>query len=123
MGLGDKTATARRPELAGQPTARSVNPSSKRYLQTHTPGEGPALRPALHHLRSESARPHSHAQTPVHPPQNLAYNPIMATLRPDTLAASLARIFEGRMIDRASWFALTGGEPLFSEGDPSDTAT
>jgi NTE family protein len=45
----------------------------------------------------------------------------MATLRPDTLAASLARIFEGRMIDRASWFALTGGEPLFSEGDPADT--
>ena len=47
MGLGDKTATARRPELAGQPSARSVHPSSKRYLNTHTPGEGPALRPAL----------------------------------------------------------------------------
>ncbi len=47
MGLGDKTATARRPELAGQPPARSVHPSSKRYLQSHTPGEGPALRPAL----------------------------------------------------------------------------
>jgi len=45
----------------------------------------------------------------------------MATVRPDTLAASLARIFEGRMIDRASWFALTGGEPLFAEGDPADT--
>ena len=45
----------------------------------------------------------------------------MATLPPDTLAASLARIFEGRMIDRASWFALTGGEPLFTEGDPADT--
>lgn len=43
----------------------------------------------------------------------------MATLRPDTLATSLARIFEGRMVDRASWFALTGGEPLFTEGDPA----
>ena len=45
----------------------------------------------------------------------------MATVRPDTLAASLARIFEGRMIYRASWFALTGGEPLFAQGDPADT--
>ncbi len=45
----------------------------------------------------------------------------MATLRPDTLEAALARIFEGRMIDRASWFALTGGEPLFQSGDPADT--
>ena len=53
MGLGDKTATARRPELAGQPPARSVNPSSKRYLQTHTPGEGPALRPALQTSQAE----------------------------------------------------------------------
>lgn len=25
------------------------------------------------------------------------------------------------MIDRASWFALTGGEPLFQAGDPADT--
>jgi len=45
----------------------------------------------------------------------------MAPLRPDTLEAALARIFEGRMIDRASWFALTGGEPLFRTGDPADT--
>ena len=45
----------------------------------------------------------------------------MATLRPDTLEAALARIFEGRMINRASWFALTGGEPLFQAGDPADT--
>ncbi|WP_374389318.1 patatin-like phospholipase family protein [Brevundimonas sp.] len=45
----------------------------------------------------------------------------MASLRPDTLEAALARIFEGRMIDRASWFALTGGEPLFRAGDPADT--
>lgn len=45
----------------------------------------------------------------------------MATSRPDTLATALARIFEGRMIDRASWFALTGGEQLFAAGDPADT--
>ena len=45
----------------------------------------------------------------------------MAPLRPDTLAVALARIFEGPMIDRASWFALTGGERLFAAGDPSDT--
>lgn len=45
----------------------------------------------------------------------------MAPLRPDTLASALARIFEGPMIDRASWFALTGGERLFSAGDASDT--
>ncbi|WP_333590451.1 patatin-like phospholipase family protein [Brevundimonas sp.] len=38
-----------------------------------------------------------------------------------TLEAALARVFEGRMIDRASWFALTGGETLFHAGDPSDT--
>ncbi|MBB3870706.1 hypothetical protein GGR11_000220 [Brevundimonas mediterranea] len=56
MGLGDKTATARRPELAGQPTARGVKPSSKRYSKHKPPGEGPAPRPALHELRSESAR-------------------------------------------------------------------
>ncbi|WP_292072377.1 cyclic nucleotide-binding domain-containing protein, partial [Brevundimonas sp. UBA7534] len=45
----------------------------------------------------------------------------MAAPRPDTLETALARIFEGRMIDRASWFALTGGEPLFQAGDPADT--
>lgn len=45
----------------------------------------------------------------------------MATLRPDTLEAALSRIFEGKMIGRASWFALTGGEQLFAEGDESDT--
>lgn len=45
----------------------------------------------------------------------------MAKPRPDTLERALARIFEGRMIDRASWFALTGGEPLFLAGDPADT--
>ncbi len=48
MGLGDKTATARRPELAGQPTARSVIPFVETVISNHTPGEGPALRPALH---------------------------------------------------------------------------
>src|SRR3990167_2838075 len=42
-------------------------------------------------------------------------------LRFDPLASSLSRIFEGPMIDRASWFALTGGERLFTAGDPSDT--
>lgn len=45
----------------------------------------------------------------------------MAPVRTDTLEAALARIFEGRMIDRASWFALTGGEPLFQPGDAADT--
>ncbi|WP_395944771.1 patatin-like phospholipase family protein [Brevundimonas sp.] len=45
----------------------------------------------------------------------------MTPLRPDTLAAALSRIFEGKMIDRASWFALTGGEQLFAAGDPADT--
>ena len=45
----------------------------------------------------------------------------MAPLRSDTLASALSRIFEGPMIDRASWFALTGGERLFTAGDPSDT--
>ena len=76
MGLGDKTATARRPELAGQPTARSVHPSSKRYLQTHTPGEGPALRPALQTSQPSGARPIGRARKdPIHPRGNLAYNP------------------------------------------------
>ena len=47
MGLGDKTATARRPELAGQPSARSVIPFVETVISNQTPGEGPALRPAL----------------------------------------------------------------------------
>lgn len=45
----------------------------------------------------------------------------MTPPRTDTLEAALSRVFEGRMIDRASWFALTGGEALFHEGDPADT--
>lgn len=45
----------------------------------------------------------------------------MAATRSDSLEAALARVFEGRMIDRASWFALTGGETLFHAGDPADT--
>ncbi|WP_447909297.1 patatin-like phospholipase family protein [Brevundimonas bullata] len=45
----------------------------------------------------------------------------MATDRPDTLEAALARVFEGTKNTRASWFALTRGERLFSAGDPADT--
>lgn len=49
----------------------------------------------------------------------------MAAERPDTppdsLEAALARVFEGTKNTRASWFALTRGERLFSAGDPADT--
>lgn len=45
----------------------------------------------------------------------------MAVERPDTLEAALARVFEGTKNTRASWFALTRGERLFSAGDPADT--
>ena len=45
----------------------------------------------------------------------------MTVTRSDTLEAALARVFEGPLVDRASWFALTGGEPLFARGDPADT--
>ena len=45
----------------------------------------------------------------------------MVEPRPDSLEAALARVFEGRMINRASWFALTGGETLFAAGDTADT--
>ena len=45
----------------------------------------------------------------------------MAPLRPDTLAAALSRAFEDARDSRASWFALTRGERLFSVGDPADT--
>jgi NTE family protein len=45
----------------------------------------------------------------------------MAATRTAPLEAALARVFEGRMIDRASWFALTGGERLFAAGDMADT--
>ena len=41
--------------------------------------------------------------------------------RPDRLEDALHRIFEGGKNTRASWFALTGGETLFAEGDPADT--
>ena len=40
--------------------------------------------------------------------------------RPDTLEAALARVFEARDT-KASWFALTGGEPLFASGEEADS--
>ena len=39
---------------------------------------------------------------------------------PDTLEAALARVFDHRA-SKASWFALTGGEPLFAAGDEADS--
>lgn len=45
----------------------------------------------------------------------------MALPRSDRLQDALARIFEGGKDTRASWFALTGGETLFGEGDVADT--
>lgn len=44
----------------------------------------------------------------------------MAPTRSDRLEHALHRIFGGGANTRASWFALTGGEPLFNAGDPSD---
>lgn len=40
--------------------------------------------------------------------------------RPDSLEAALARVFQDRDT-KASWFALTGGELLFSAGDEPDS--
>jgi len=40
--------------------------------------------------------------------------------RPDTLEAALAQVFAARDT-KASWFALTGGEPLFSAGEEADS--
>ncbi|HVL42207.1 MAG TPA: cyclic nucleotide-binding domain-containing protein, partial [Brevundimonas sp.] len=45
----------------------------------------------------------------------------MAPARSDRLEDALHRIFEGGKTTRASWFALTGGEVLFAEGDGADT--
>ena len=45
----------------------------------------------------------------------------MSPGRRDTLDAALHDLFEKQGAGRASWFALTGGEVLFSEGDPADT--
>lgn len=45
----------------------------------------------------------------------------MAPVRSDRLEDALGRIFEGGKSTSASWFALTGGEVLISEGDPADT--
>jgi NTE family protein len=45
----------------------------------------------------------------------------MAPSRSDRLQDALAHIFEGGKDTRASWFALTGGETLFGEGDVADT--
>ncbi len=45
----------------------------------------------------------------------------MSPPRSDRLQDALARIFEGGKDTRASWFALTGGETLFGEGDVADT--
>ena len=42
------------------------------------------------------------------------------TPRPDTLEAALAKVFADRNT-RASWFALTGGESLFTAGDDADS--
>ncbi|WP_035294049.1 patatin-like phospholipase family protein [Brevundimonas bacteroides] len=44
----------------------------------------------------------------------------MASTRPDTLEAALAKVFEDRNT-RASWFALTGGELLFQAGEEADS--
>ncbi len=44
----------------------------------------------------------------------------MAPTRSDRLEHALHRIFGGGGNTHASWFALTGGEPLFNAGDPSD---
>lgn len=40
--------------------------------------------------------------------------------RSDTLEAALSRVFDQRA-HQASWFALTGGEPLFSAGNEADS--
>lgn len=40
--------------------------------------------------------------------------------RPDTLEAALAQVFAARDT-KASWFALTGGEPLFAAGSEADS--
>ncbi|HWQ88118.1 patatin-like phospholipase family protein [Brevundimonas sp.] len=45
----------------------------------------------------------------------------MPAPRSDRLEDALHRIFEGGKNTRASWFALTGGEVLFAEGDNADT--
>ena len=45
----------------------------------------------------------------------------MPAVRSDRLEDALARIFEGGRNTRASWFALTGGETLFAQGDVADT--
>lgn len=45
----------------------------------------------------------------------------MSPPRSDRLEDALHRIFEGGTNTPASWFALTGGETLFGEGDPADT--
>ena len=44
----------------------------------------------------------------------------MAPTRSARLEDALHRIFGGGRNTQASWFALTGGEPLFNAGDPSD---
>lgn len=44
----------------------------------------------------------------------------MAPIRSDRLEDALHRIFESGRNTPASWFALTGGETLFAEGDESD---
>jgi NTE family protein len=46
--------------------------------------------------------------------------PRRQTPRTDTLEAALARVFDDRNT-RASWFALTGGEPLFAAGEEADS--
>jgi NTE family protein len=45
----------------------------------------------------------------------------MTAGRADTLDAALHDLFAREAASRASWFALTGGERLFGEGDPADT--
>lgn len=41
--------------------------------------------------------------------------------RGHSFEAALARVFEHAGANRASWFTLTSGEPLFTAGSPSDT--
>ena len=56
MGLGDKTATARRPELAGQPSARSVIPFVETVLKNSHSGRRPGAPPSPPHFAGPTPR-------------------------------------------------------------------
>ena len=71
MGLGDKTATILRPELAAN-HPRGASAFVETVTSTHTPGEGPASRPPSNRMQTQTGAFARH-QSSVASPRSTAW--------------------------------------------------